>query len=131
MDANNGNTGRAARFKQALQQTEETRDAKHVASLFAEGARLTNLGGDHGNDANVFWKVYLEQFSDIRSEFTNETVGNNGAALEWQSRGTTADGKPVDIRGVSLIDFGDDALTGVRTYYDSAAFVRSEASAKA
>ena len=116
----------ADRFKQALQQTEETRDAKHVASLFAEGARLTNLGGDHGNDANAFWQIYLDQFSEIRSEFTNETIGSNGAALEWKSRGTTSEGKPVDYRGVSLIDFDDQALTGFRTYYDSAAFVRGK-----
>lgn len=127
MGTNNGNIEWVTRFKQALQQTEETRDAKHVASLFAEGARLTNLGGDHGNDAYVFWQIYLEQFSDIRSEFANDVVSGNGAALEWQSRGTTAEGKQVDYRGVSLIDFNDQALTGFRTYYDSALFVRPDA----
>lgn len=131
MNGNNGNTGWADRFKQALQQTEQTRDASHVASLFAEGAQLTNLGGDHGNDAHVFWNTYLDQFSEIRSEFTAETVSEKSAALEWQSSGTTADYQPIDYRGVSIIEIGDDSLIGFRTYYDSAAFVRSKAATRA
>jgi ketosteroid isomerase-like protein len=127
MSANNGNEGIAERFKQALQQSEQTRDASHVANLFAEGAQLTNLGGDHGNDANQFWSVYLDQFSNIRSEFTAETITDLSAALEWQSRGVTKDGKPVDYRGISVIDFDGDKLTNFRTYYDSAAFVGAKA----
>jgi ketosteroid isomerase-like protein len=131
MSANNGNNGIAERFKEALQQSEQTHDASHVASLFAEGAKLTNLGGDHGTDARQFWSVYLDQFQEIRSEFTGEVVGETSAALEWTSRGTTADGNPVDYRGVSVIDFDGEALRGFRTYYDSAAFVRSKATARA
>jgi ketosteroid isomerase-like protein len=127
MSANNGNTGIAERFKQALQQSEQTRDASQVAGLFAEGAQLTNLGGDHGNDAAKFWSVYLEQFSDIRSEFTAETISDRSAALEWQSRGTTKEGKPVDYRGISVIEMDGEKLTSFRTYYDSAAFVGAKA----
>ncbi len=130
MSENQGNNGMAARFKQALQQTEQARDAKHVASLFAKGAELSNLGGDHGTDAERFWSVYLQQFSDIRSEFTNEIVSNSGAALEWKSRGTTAEGKPIEYAGISVIEFNDDAVTSFRTYYDSAAFVGAEATTR-
>lgn len=125
MSGTNGNTGIAARFKQALQQTEQSRDPSAVASLFREGARLTNLGGDHGTDARKFWQVYLEQFGDVRSEFTGEIISDRSAALEWQSRGTLTDGREVDYRGVSVIEFDGDTLTSFRTYYDSAAFVHS------
>ena len=90
------NNGLTARFKQALQETEKTVDPKHVASLFAPGAPLKNLGGDHGSDATAFWQKYLEQFREIRSEFTRETVGARSAALEWRSRGSLADGRPVE-----------------------------------
>jgi ketosteroid isomerase-like protein len=128
MSANREN-GLPARFKQALQETEKAGDPKHVASLFAEGAPLTNLGGDHGTDPAMFWQKYLEQFRDIRSEFTSETVSDRSAALEWQSRGTLNDGRPVDYRGVSVIEFDNDRVTSFRTYYDSAAFVRSAATA--
>ena len=115
-----------ARFKAALQQAEQSGDAQPVASLFRQGAPLTNLGGDHGTDAAKFWQVYLEQFRDIRSEFIGEIVSDGTAALEWQSRGTLADGRSVDYRGVSVIDFDGDAVTSFRTYYDSAAFVRAK-----
>jgi ketosteroid isomerase-like protein len=112
------------RFKEALQKTEQERDPAHVAKLFARGAHLTNLRGDHGSDATAFWQLYLEQFRQIRSEFAGEVVTEKQAALEWQSRGTTADGKAVDYRGVTVIEFDGDAITNFRTYYDSAAFVR-------
>ena len=125
MSADNGNNGLAARFKEALQQTEQSRDPSAVASLFREDARLTNLGGDHGNDATKFWQIYLDQFSEIRSEFTGEIASHGRVALEWQSRGKLSDGKPIDYRGVSVIEFDDDAVTSFRTYYDSAEFVRS------
>ena len=127
MSADNENTGLPARFKEALQQTEQSRDPSAVASLFKNGASLTNLGGDHGNDATKFWQIYLDQFSEIRSEFTGEITSDSSAALEWQSRGKLSDGRPVDYRGVSLIEFDNDAVTSFRTYYDSAEFVRSGA----
>ncbi len=125
MSANERN-GLPARFKEALQQTEERRDEKFVANLFREGAKLTNLGGDHGPDAAAFWKAYLSQFSAIRSEFIGEVVSQNAAALEWRSRGTTVHGTEVDYGGVSLIEFDGAAVTSFRTYYDSAVFVRSK-----
>ena len=125
MSADHGNNGLAARFKEALQQTEQSRDPSAVASLFKDGARLTNLGGDHGNDPTKFWQIYVDQFSEIRSEFTGEITSDGGAALEWQSRGTLTDGRPVEYRGVSIIEFDGDAVTSFRTYYDSAEFVRS------
>ena len=127
MSTTNGNTALPAQFKQALQQTEQSRDATAVARLFREGAHLTNLGGDHGTDATKFWQLYLEQFSEIASEFTGEVVSDRTAALEWESRGKLADGRPVEYRGVSVIEFDHDTLTSFRTYYDSAAFVRSSA----
>jgi hypothetical protein len=131
MSGENGETGIAARFKQALQETEQSRDPAAVASLFEEGAQLTNLGGDHGTDARKFWQVYLDQFQEIRSEFTGDIISERSAALEWQSRGRLKDGREVDYRGVSVIDFGGDKLSGFRTYYDSAEFVRAKATTAA
>ena len=125
MSANNENNEMPARFKAALQQAEQSRDAQPVASLFRAGARLTNLGGDHGTDATKFWQIYLDQFSEVRSEFTGEILSDGRAALEWQSRGKLSDGRPVDYGGVSLIEFDNDTVTSFRTYYDSAEFVRN------
>ena len=113
-------------FKKALQETERTRDASHVAQLFVEGAHLTNLGSDHGHDATLFWQAYLDQFQEIGSEFTGEIATDRSAALEWRSRGRMKDGRELDYRGVSLIEFDDHGIAGFRTYYDSAAFVRTK-----
>jgi class 3 adenylate cyclase len=113
------------RFKEALQKTEQERDPRHVAQLFASGAQLTNLSGEHGSDATAFWQLYLDQFRQIRSDFAGEVVNKKQAALEWRSRGTTADGKAVDYCGVTVIEFDRDAVISFRTYYDSAAFVRT------
>lgn len=118
----------AESFKKALLQTEETRDPQPVAGLFQEGAQLSNLAGDHGTDARAFWQQYLEQFKEIRSEFTSAVTGDGAAALEWKSRGLLKDGRPAEYRGVSVIEFDENGLTGFRAYYDSAAFVRAEAS---
>jgi ketosteroid isomerase-like protein len=40
-------------------------------------------------------------------------------------------GRPVEYRGVTVIEFDGDAITRLRTYYDSAAFVPLAASAAA
>lgn len=113
------------RFKQALQKTEQERDPMHVAELFASEAQLTNLHGEHSSDATAFWQLYLDQFRQIQSDFAGEVVNEKQAALEWRSRGTTADGKAVDYRGVTVIEFNRDAVISFRTYYDSAVFVRT------
>lgn len=68
---------------------------------------------------------YLAQFSEIRSEFTGQIVGDQAAALEWKSQGKLIDGREVQYRGVSLLEFDGEQVTSFRTYYDSTAFVRT------
>lgn len=125
MNANGEKGELVSKFKEALKTTEKSRDPQPLAGLFAQDAELTNLGGDHGHDAAQFWQIYLDQFEKIESTFHNEVVTEHSAALEWQSRGTTAEGHPVEYRGISVLDFGADRICGFRTYYDSAAFVRA------
>ena len=85
----------------------------------------------HGQDgARRFWEDYRNVFGDLETTFTSSTVGERTAALEWESRGTLRSGKPFTYRGVTVIegDGSDDGkLTGVRTYYDSAAFLQETA----
>lgn len=54
-------------------------------------------------------------------------TGDAAAALEWKSRGLLQDGRPAEYRRISVIEFDEKGLTGFRAYYDSAAFVRAEA----
>lgn len=115
------------RFKQGLEQAEQSRDPAPIARLFSGDAKLHNLGANEKSDAHIFWRNYLEQFREIKSEFTHESLAENSATLEWHSHGVGRDGEPVDYTGVSILEYQDDAITAFRTYYDTAAFVKSKA----
>ena len=48
---------------------------------------------------------------------------DTSSSLEWTSRGTLSDGAALTDRGVTVIDVSGQQVSGVRTYYESAAFV--------
>ncbi len=43
--------------------------------------------------------------------------------MEWTATGALKDGRPLEYRGVSLIEVAGGRVQAFRTYYDSAAFV--------
>ncbi len=54
----------------------------------------------------------------------------DSVALEWAGDAVLAGGRPVTVRGVTVLDLTDDgagdgtgAVTALRTYYDTAVFV--------
>ncbi len=121
--------GMAQTFADALQRTEETRDPEHLVRLFAEDADLHNLAiGDQGKDgAHHFWQTYLDQFDDIRSEFSHLIEQDGQAALVWTSKGALKGGRPIAYRGVSIVEHDGDKVHRFETVYDSAAFLREKA----
>ncbi len=48
--------------------------------------------------------------------------GGDRFALEWTSDATLSDGRPIQYRGVTVIDLDGDTITKLSTYYDSAQF---------
>ena len=68
--------------------------------------------------------VAMTVFGDLETTFTSSVIGETSAALEWTSTGTLRSGSPFTYRGVTVIEGDEERLTGVRTYYDSAAFVQ-------
>ncbi len=120
------------RFTAALHHLDAESDAQPMVDLTAEDAELVKLNQTHearGRDgAKRFWEDYRHVFGELETTFTHTTVGEGRAALEWESRGTLSNGKPFRYTGVTVIDGSDDGLvTGVRTYYDSAAFLQDTA----
>jgi ketosteroid isomerase-like protein len=114
-------------FMQALHHLDEQRDPGPLVELTAEGAVLTKLG-DHREatgpeGARGFWEEYRGVFDTISTEFTHTVDGAGSSCLEWTSTGTLPDGADLSYRGVTVIDVDGEQVTGVRTYYDSAAFV--------
>ena len=122
------------RFTDALHRIDSDRDVQPMVELTGDDAELVKLDEHHqttGKDgAKTFWEDYRNVFGDLETTFTSSTVAERTAALEWESRGTLRSGKPFTYRGVTVIegDGSDDGLlTGVRTYYDSAAFLQETA----
>jgi ketosteroid isomerase-like protein len=116
------------RFTAALHTIDSDRDVTSMVELTGDDAELVKLDERHqtsGKDgAKVFWEDYRNVFGDLETTFTSSVVGETRAALEWTSTGTLRSGKAFTYRGVTVIEGDDQQLTGVRTYYDSAAFVQ-------
>ena len=115
------------RFMQALHHLDEHGDAGPMVELTSENAVLTKLDSHreaHGQDgARGFWEEYRSVFDTISTEFTHTLDGDGSSCLEWASTATLPDGADLSYRGVTVIDVDGERVTGVRTYYDSAAFV--------
>ncbi len=116
------------RFTDALHRIDADRDTGPMVELTADDANLVKLDEKHqatGKDgAERFWTDYREVFGDLETTFTQTVVGKDRAALEWTSTGTLRSGKPFTYRGVTVIEGDEETVTGVRTYYDSAAFLQ-------
>ncbi len=116
------------RFADALHRIDADRDTGPMVELTADDAELMKLDGNHratGKDgAATFWEDYRNVFGDLETTFTHTVVGEDIAALEWTSTGTLRSGKPFEYNGVTVIQGDDEKVSGVRTYYDSAAFLQ-------
>ena len=88
------------------------------------GARDLMYALERGTDqVEGFWRDYRAVFRSIKSEFTHVIEGKDGAVLEWVSRGQLLNGEPVEYKGVSVLETGNDRIRRFRTYYDSAVFL--------
>jgi ketosteroid isomerase-like protein len=115
------------RFIDALHRLHADRDAEALAALFSEDATLTKLGNRHEahgpEGARTFWADYRRVFDAIEATFTHTTSSDTSVALEWTSSGTLTNGRSFSYAGVSVLEGDGSAISGFRTYYDSAAFV--------
>ena len=118
---------RAGSFAQALQELEKSGDVtRFVSEVFADDPVLVRPETgqqEHGaGGAQQFWQQYVDQFQQIRSEFSR-VVDGEVAVLEWTSAGRLNTGAAIDYSGVSLLDFDDSGrVSRFVTYYDTAPF---------
>ena len=123
---------RARSFATALQTFEKDGDASAFTALFADDAatqRFDARGERHG-EVEQFWQEYRAQFQSVSTTFYDVVEGGDRVALEWTSEGTLADGRPLQYRGVTVVDFDGDTITKLSTYYDSAQFAAMPATAE-
>jgi ketosteroid isomerase-like protein len=132
MDANQITDPRARTFADALQAFEADADTATLIPLFADDATVLRLDArGERTDVERFWREYRDQFSEIATTFTHAVAGDDAGVLEWHSEARLINGRSVEYRGVTVLEFDGDAITGLRTYYDSAAFIAVPASAAA
>lgn len=121
---------RAQTFADALQQLERSGDLDAFLDLFADDVQLLRPepgSSARGRDgATRFWQAYLDQFTQISSEFSRVVDADRLAELEWVSRGRLATGHDIAYAGCSLLEHDDDGkVVRFATYYDTVPFVLS------
>ena len=127
MQPPNGSATLTKAFVDALEVLERDRDVTLMTALFDRDATLANLTVEERGEAAParFWERYLDQFANIRSEFSRIIEGEGATALAWRSRGALKDGRPVDYLGVSILTARDGKIAGFQRIYDGSAFVRA------
>jgi ketosteroid isomerase-like protein len=115
---------RARTFATGLQTFEKDGDAAAFAALFADDAvtQRFDARGERRGEVEQFWQEYRAQFQSISTTFYDVVGGGDRVALEWTSDATLTDGRPLQYRGVTVLDLDGDTITKLSTYYDSAQF---------
>ena len=115
---------KAHAFIEALECLEKNSDFEKMTNLFRDDAHLTrNLFSPE--DAETFWKHYLEPFVTIRSKFISVIENKTEVGLEWRSEGKLKSGKSICYGGSSYLCFDGDKIRRFATYFDSAPFVEA------
>ena len=115
---------RARAFATALQTFEKNGDVAAFAALFAADAvtQRFDARGERRGEVAQFWQEYRAQFESVSTMFTDVVDGGDQFALEWTSEGTLTGGRPLQYRGVTVVDLDGAVITQLCTYYDSAQF---------
>ena len=120
---------RARSFADALQTFEKDGDASAFAALFTDDAVTQRLDarGERRGEVEQFWQEYRAQFDSISTTFYDVVEGGDRVALEWTSDATLTEGRPLQYRGVTIVDLDGDKISKLRAYYDSAQFAATTA----
>lgn len=114
----------AEKFIEALGNLEKSDDVEAIVALFADDAEIgnvtltENLSGTDG--AKEFWTNYRKTFGEVSSEFTNKIHSENVSALEWTSKGTSANGSEINYDGVSILEFDGEKIKRFFAYFNPA-----------
>lgn len=116
-----------ARFMAALHALERDGSTADLVGLTSPDAEVVSIDG-HGprrgpDGTDALFSQYRAQFDRLDTTFTQVTEDESRAALEWRTEATLAGGRDVTYTGVTVVELGDDAVTGIRVCYDSGALL--------
>ncbi len=108
-------------FVEALRKLEENREVEALVEIHTEDCEVGNVAVSEtfrGHDGlREFWTSYRSTFGEMRSEFRNVFVTEEGAALEWTTEGTS-NGDSVSYAGVSILEVEDGKVRRFMAYFD-------------
>jgi steroid delta-isomerase-like uncharacterized protein len=112
------------------------RDAEAMAGHWGtEGVDdIVPLGPLRGQEEQkAFFRELFAAVPDLETTVTRVVAGEREAAVEWRMAGTFSGapfqgvdptGKPLDMRGVDLLEIEDGAIVAITAYYDGMSFAR-------
>jgi ketosteroid isomerase-like protein len=106
-----------------LRDATNSRDARRVASLFAEdyrSAQPLHPGRAFGGREQVFenWSSVFQGVPDFTSELVASSVDGDTEWGEWEWRGHHADGSTFAMRGITVLIIQDDLVAEARLYME-------------
>jgi steroid delta-isomerase-like uncharacterized protein len=112
------------------------RDVDGMAEHWAEDGvvDLVPLGILRGREEiSAFFREMFAAFPDLETTVTRVAAGQNEVAVEWRMsahftgapfQGVEPTGRPVELRGVDMIEIADGKNVANTAYYDGMAFAR-------
>jgi steroid delta-isomerase-like uncharacterized protein len=112
------------------------RDVDGMVDHWAEDGvvDLVPLGILRGREEiSAFFREMFAAFPDLETTVTRVAAGQNEVAVEWRMsatfsgepfQGVEATGRPIEVRGLDLIEIEDGKNVSNTAYYDGMAFAR-------
>jgi|SRR3712207_1527129 len=108
-------------FVEALRKLEENEDVEALVEVHTDDCEVGNVAVSQtfrGHEGlREFWTSYRSTFGEMRSEFRNVFATEEGAALEWTTKGTS-NGDSVSYDGVSILEIEDGKVRRFMAYFD-------------
>jgi limonene-1,2-epoxide hydrolase len=112
----------ADNFVAALRKLEEEDDVEPLVEIHAKDCEVGNVsvpGTFRGHEGlREFWTSYRSTFGEMKSEFRNVFVAEDGAALEWTTE-ATANGDAISYDGVSILEIEGGKVSRFMAYFDT------------
>jgi limonene-1,2-epoxide hydrolase len=112
----------ADNFVAALRKLEEEDDVEPLVEIHAKDCEVGNVsvpGTFRGHEGlREFWTSYRSTFGEMKSEFRNVFVAEDGAALEWTTEATSND-DAISYDGVSILEIEGGKVSRFMAYFDT------------
>jgi limonene-1,2-epoxide hydrolase len=112
----------ADNFVAALRKLEEEDDVEPLVEIHAKDCEVGNVsvpGTFRGHEGlREFWTSYRSTFGEMKSEFRNVFVAEDGAALEWTTE-ATSNGDAISYDGVSILEIEGGKVSRFMAYFDT------------